>query len=220
MHGLVQIGKDWQGYATLSPPIDELISGPRERLARVGSGWLGLVQASTGWYTQAWVGTRFHWLVCSDSLKLMQDNRVEGIEGLEDQDSDVGDDWDEWQQGEEEEDFVDENTEYEFDLNNPFWKLYLETKPRGNSKSWAEDIGLPPSVLVDAWGFCVEDEEFAQTFHPIDLLRLCSWLRKHSTYRSSAAEWNTSKTTFKRRAWMLLVAFDKIFGKVHLMLLN
>lgn len=96
---------------------------------------------------------------------------------------------------------VQEELKEPWNEDNIFVQFYLQTKPRGTHESWNEDIGVPPWVLNELWEEISVGELRYRRKH---LLWLMSWLRKHNSFRSMAAEWNTSKSTFERMVKQLL----------------
>lgn len=92
--------------------------------------------------------------------------------------------------------------EEEWNEESPFVRWYKNRKPKGTKESWLEDIGFPVFVLEEVWK---ETKARSAGFKRKELLWLLSWLRKHNTFRSMAAEWNTSKSTFERKVKALLI---------------
>lgn len=100
----------------------------------------------------------------------------------------------------------------DFDPDSAFVQWYLDAKPRGTRESWLEDVGFPVFVLEEVW---VSTKARKAGFSRQSLLWLLSWLRKHHTFRSMAAEWGATKTTFERVVKKMLIYLVSNLGLVR-----
>lgn len=105
--------------------------------------------------------------------------------------------------------------DYGYFEENVFWAVYKRVKPYGTHESWSEDIGFPPSTIRITWEIVTDRVGKAKARPVVHFLWTTCWWRKHNSFRSMAAEWNTSKTKFEKAVKRVSVMVTIAFGWVR-----